>query len=361
MSMLTLMSERGLVNVDEVYARLGSAPAEENVDVVYKEGDIVKVKDEHYATRIRRPHLRTPGYIFGKIGTIVRINGSFDNPELAAYREKGPKQPLYTVAFSQKDVWEAYEGAEDDSVQVDINQTWLEPSTQEALETQKRESHKHKHHHHHGKEVDHGDHTHEARFAIEQKAVDLEGDDSEKKKLSEALIQELLAKGVITAEELRQSIEVVDSWDQDPRGPKIVARAWVDPHFKEKLLEDANAALSENSSTKLVVVENTDSVHNLVVCTLCSCYPVAILGLSPPWYKSRSYRAKAVKDPRGTLKDFGTILSPHVKMKVHDATADLRFMVLPKRPEGTQGWSESDLAKLVTRDSLIGVSFPKTP
>lgn len=143
----------------------------------------------------------------------------------------------------------------------------------------------------------------------------------------------------------------------------MVARAWVDADFKARLLEDGNAAARElgidasnvNAPTKLTVVENTREVHNLVVCTLCSCYPAKLLGLSPQWYKSRIYRARALREPRAVLADFGTELPAQVSVRVHDSTADCRYLVLPLRPAHTEGWSEQRLADLVSRDSMIGL------
>ena len=140
-----------------------------------------------------------------------------------------------------------------------------------------------------------------------------------------------------------------------------MAKAWVDPGFRERLLADANMAVAElgfeMTTTKLVAVENTPSQHNVVVCTLCSCYPRDLLGLPPAWYKSRAYRARIVREPRAVLREFGTDLSADIAVHVHDSTADIRFLVLPQRPEGTQGMSEPQLAELVTRDSMIGVSL----
>jgi nitrile hydratase len=153
-------------------------------------------------------------------------------------------------------------------------------------------------------------------------------------------------------------------------GPKLVARAWSDPAFKDLLLRDASAACASlgidasntTAKTVLTVVENTEAVHNLVVCTLCSCYPRSILGLSPDWYKSRSYRARAVLEPRAVLAEFGTEVPADCRVAVHDSTADLRYFVLPQRPRGTEGWSVDALARLVTRDSMIGVTrLPDDP
>jgi nitrile hydratase len=163
--------------------------------------------------------------------------------------------------------------------------------------------------------------------------------------------------------EIHSTVSLLEKMSSS-QGAKLVARAWVDPKFKELLLKNASAAGAEmgivttnpNAPTVLIVVENTDKIHNLCVCTLCSCYPSSILGLSPSWYKSRSYRSRAVKEPRAVLAEFGTILKNDVAIIVHDSTADTRYMVLPERPKYTENFTEDELASIVTRDSLIGVT-----
>lgn len=173
-----------------------------------------------------------------------------------------------------------------------------------------------------------------------------------------ALKELLIDKGVVTADEVRRQIELRD-FITPACGAKVVARAWIDAGFRARLLADGNAAVAEMgyhmASTKLVAVENTADLHNVVVCTLCSCYPRDLLGLPPSWYKSRAYRARVVREPRAVLAEFGTRLADDVAVRVHDSTADMRFLVVPLRPAGTQGMSEEALAALVTRDSMIGV------
>ena len=175
----------------------------------------------------------------------------------------------------------------------------------------------------------------------------------------------LVEKGIITADAVRQQIEIVDA--RTPAdGAMVVARSWVDPAFKARLLQDAKSAVTElgfesGESPILVAVENTHKVHNVVVCTLCSCYPRALLGLPPDWYKSLSYRSRAVVDPRGVLQEFGLDLDPDVEVRVYDSSADMRYLVIPERPPGTEYMSEAELASLVTRDSLIGVTKPRPP
>ena len=145
----------------------------------------------------------------------------------------------------------------------------------------------------------------------------------------------------------------------------MVARAWVDPDYRARLLADGSAAISElgfdGDRNPIQVVENTPEVHNVVVCTLCSCYPWAVLGLPPVWYKSAPYRSRAVADPRGVLADFGVSLPKNTEIRIWDSTAEIRYLVVPMRPAGTEGWSEEKLAELVTRDSMVGTGLPKSP
>jgi len=180
-----------------------------------------------------------------------------------------------------------------------------------------------------------------------------------------ALEELLVAKGVTKREDVRKAIDwLVSRTPAD--GARLVARAWVDPEFKQRLLEDARAAalevgLDPGPSPVVVAVENTESVHHMVVCTLCSCYPRALLGPPPDWYKSLPYRSRAVSDPRGVLSEFGVELDDDIELRVLDSTADMRYLVIPRRPEGTDGMSEDELAALVTRDSMIGVVEPAAP
>ncbi|MPZ36090.1 MAG: nitrile hydratase subunit alpha [Rhodospirillales bacterium] len=178
--------------------------------------------------------------------------------------------------------------------------------------------------------------------------------------IMETAVRELLIdKKLIGADEIRRQIEVLDS-RMPALGARVVARAWTDPAFRARLLADGRAACEElgisfYDDTSLIAVENTDKVHNLIVCTLCSCYPRPVLGLPPDWYKARPYRARAVVEPRAVLAEFGTIIPDEVEVRVHDSTAMVRYLVLPKRPAGTGHFSEEELAALVTRDTMIGV------
>ena len=189
---------------------------------------------------------------------------------------------------------------------------------------------------------------------------------SENELRTEALEALLAEKGLVSA----QAIDAVVSYYENDVGPqngaRVVARAWADPAYKRRLLTDGTAAIKELGYTGaqgeyMVVVENTSAVHNVVVCTLCSCYPWPTLGLPPAWYKSSGYRSRAVIDPRGVLREFGVELSDEVEVRVWDSTSDVRYLVLPQRPSGTERLSEEDLAAIVTRDSMIGVGLVPSP
>ena len=173
----------------------------------------------------------------------------------------------------------------------------------------------------------------------------------------------LLEKGVLTEPEIQDRVSYMESRSPE-NGARLVARAWVDPEFKARLLSDTKTAALElgidaSGPVEFVVVENTPEVHNLIVCTLCSCYPRAILGRPPDWYKSFEYRSRAVREPRAVMREFGFEPPDGVEVAVHDSTADVRYMVLPMRPPGTEGLDEENLAALVTRDALIGVNVPR--
>jgi len=180
--------------------------------------------------------------------------------------------------------------------------------------------------------------------------------------LLDRFVAALKARGVVTEEEIATQIERTDRASPEI-GARMVARAWTDPAYRRLLLTDGSAAAEEVGISMagmppLGVLEDTDRVHHLVVCTLCSCYPRAVLGYPPHWYKSAAYRARAVRDPRGVLAEWGTVLPEGVEVRVVDSTADYRWMVLPRRPAGTEGWDADRLAAIVTRDALVGVSLP---
>jgi nitrile hydratase len=180
--------------------------------------------------------------------------------------------------------------------------------------------------------------------------------------LAQAIGNLLLAKAVFTADDLQRSLESIDA-AQPAHAARLVARAWLDPAFKDRLLADVNAAAREldldAGAIPIRAIENTPALHNVIVCTLCSCYPRMLLGLPPDWYKSRAYRSRVVREPRAVLAEFGTTITDDVELRVHDSTAELRYMVVPLRPAGTESWDEARLASIVTRDCLIGVAVPR--
>ena len=205
----------------------------------------------------------------------------------------------------------------------------------------------HNHHHSH-------DHKHEDAHSH------LPSDPELRVKAIETL---LLRKGLIDSETLDELIDTYENKIGPQNGAKVVAKAWVDESYKKRLLADATAAIRELSyqgrqGENMVVVENTPDIHNIVVCTLCSCYPWPVLGIPPTWYKSDEYRSRTVREPRKVLSEFGVNVDPKVKVKVWDSTAELRYLVLPMRPKGTEHLNESELAELVTRNSMIGTGLP---
>ena len=176
----------------------------------------------------------------------------------------------------------------------------------------------------------------------------------------------LTEKGYVDPKALDLIVDTYETKIGPRNGAKVVAKAWVDPDYKARLIKDATAAIAELGYTgrqgeHMVALENSDAVHNLVVCTLCSCYPLPVLGLPPVWYKSAPYRSRAVMDPRGVLEDFGLTLPATMEVRVWDSTAEIRYLVVPQRPVGTDGWSEEGLAALVTRDSMIGTGLALDP
>ncbi|MFT5115751.1 MAG: nitrile hydratase alpha subunit [Parasphingorhabdus sp.] len=206
-------------------------------------------------------------------------------------------------------------------------------------------SHGHDHPHDHAPPPDHGPVTQVQAIQI-------------------ALQELLIEKNIVSAGEIREMVELIDSITPS-RGAEVVAKAWLDPEFKSRLLQDGTAACQELGidlrPTPLVVVENTRSIHNVIVCTLCSCYPRMLLGLPPDWYKSTAYRSRVVVEPRAVLEEFGTQLDPKLSIRVHDSTADMRYMVLPRQPDNAEGFTEQQLMALVTRDCMIGVVLPTVP
>jgi nitrile hydratase len=218
------------------------------------------------------------------------------------------------------------------------------------------------HHHHHDHDHDH-DHDHGHHHHHDHDHTEPPSDLVLRVKALESL---LIDKGLVDTTAIDQIVETYETKIGPRNGARVVAKAWSDPAFKKWLLEDATAAIASldyagRQGEHMKVVENTPAVHNLVVCTLCSCYPWPVLGLPPVWYKSAPYRSRAVADPRGVLKEFGTELGTNVQVRVWDSTAELRYLVLPERPAGTEGWSEDQLAALVTRNAMIGVEVIPNP
>ena len=197
--------------------------------------------------------------------------------------------------------------------------------------------------------TDHDDHDHSRTF---------QPDHPEPTSDAALALRELLIEGGHYTAEEEQAVIANMQGASPENGGKIVARAWTDPDYKQRLLENGAESIKklgfELEPYEFTVMENTDRVHNVIVCTLCSCYPRALLGMSPAWYKSKSYRSRVVREPRAVLSEFGVNLTDDIDVRVHDSTAELRYMVLPQRPDGTDDWSENDLAALITRDSLIG-------
>ena len=209
--------------------------------------------------------------------------------------------------------------------------------------------HDHDDHHDHGHHHDH-DHSELSEVQLRVRAL-------------ETILTE---KGYVDPASLDLLIETYEKKVGPRNGARVVARAWADPAFRERLLAEATAAINElgyagRQGEHIIALENTPQKHNMVVCTLCSCYPWPVLGLPPVWYKSAPYRSRAVSDPRGVLRDFGVELATDTEIRIWDSTAEIRYLVLPMRPAGTDGWSEERLADLVTRDSMIGTGLPKHP
>ncbi|CAK9018914.1 Probable nitrile hydratase (NHase) (Nitrilase) [Durusdinium trenchii] len=373
-SICSALLEHQLLSNAELGVELGADDSEAKPR--FAVGDVVRVRESGHACRWRRPHLRTPGFVHGVCGTVERSLGSFANPEQLAFGGQAwTKCPLYLVRFDAKSIQDFDAGeVGEDQVTVEIYQSWLENADLQELEQQRkkrRETAKASDGHPDCKRAktdqsDHGhnhDHVHEERSVVEQRAVD---EELPCPAIARALVAAVQKKGIVGADELRQSIERLDEGDRNrgAAGRKVVARAWVDQQFKVRLMADANSACAElglnavnpTAPTQLVVFEQTPKVHHLIVCTLCSCYPLPLLGLSPDWYKSREYRSRAVREPRKVLKEFGTELPQEVQVVVHDSTADCRYMILPQRPRGTEDWSEEKLQEIITRDSMIGVT-----
>lgn len=396
--------ERGVLAPGELDAALGAPAAPPSAERSrFRPGDRVRVRAERPLRRWRKPHLRTPGYIFGARGVVERCEGAFADPEFLAFRARASAAPqqLYRVRFAQAELWpegggaplgggaESAEGG-GDAVYADVYEPWLEPSAAAEAgphrpppapardqgarapgpahahaESARAHAHAHAHEHAHA----HG-HEHLSRAELEQRAVDAEGREAPGERIVAALLDTLPARGALELEDVRRAIEAMDGAARRADGARLVARAWVDAGFRARLLDDASAAAAElgisatnaTAPTVLRAVACTPHEHHIVVCTLCSCYPLSILGLSPSWYKSRHFRARAVREPRALLADsFGLRLPERTRVCVHDSTADVRYFVLPLRPPRTDGLGEAELARLVTRDTMLGVAQCAAP
>jgi hypothetical protein len=386
-------------------ALFGSGSFEQNASSTespkFQTGQAVRVSTFDPSTSVawKRPHIRTPGYIYGVAGVIERVCGTHPDPFLA-FGWEAPLVQLYIVRFRQCDIWpEQYdsnadqgtrgggsEGKDDngDVVEVEIYEHWLQPteeSSGHAYATMQLLDHSDSyaegdqdcvlgHAHSHSHDHEHGDRSHDSRLHVEERAVRLEGPPRPGQELHKALLQLLLQEQIVTSDEMRAMMERLDTAGRRLLGADLVVQAWLDDAFRERLIQDAASAALEigisasnaNAPTVLTVVPNTPQVHNLIVCTLCSCYPAPLLGLAPSWYKSREYRSRAVREPRRVLEqDFGSI--PDIyglaqkQIRVHDSTADHRYMVLPERPSGTtEDWTAEQLRSIVTRDCMLGVA-----
>jgi nitrile hydratase len=368
---------------------------ENNETTLYKPGDSVRVgKFDKNGMEWKRPHIRTPGYVYGVAGTIERVCGRHADPSLLAFGLPSPAPvQLYRVRFRTQDIWPEQQQQQhagkkkndgDVVVEVEVYEHWLEPAdtsmghdfegkdlfNHASGEGSDCQDHSHAHHHHHGHHHGHEDdeddpHTHEARPLVEERAIQREGVPRPGKELFQALFGLLKDKDVVTSSEIRIMCEKMDTAEKQLDGATLVVNAWLDASFEERLLADASSAAQElgistanaNAPTVLTVVKNTPMTHNLIVCTLCSCYPSSLLGIAPSWYKSREYRARAVREPRRVLEEFGLTLETAKGIRVHDSTADHRYIVLPERPADTFGWSKEKLKSIITRDTMVGVAI----
>jgi nitrile hydratase len=314
----------------------------------FKIGEIVRI-------RYTDPpgHIRTPYFIRGKIGQVIRILGTFANPEELAYGRDGkPIKPVYSVRFLQKDLWKNYTGQLKDTAIVEVMENWLEKNDvgQNSIDKKNREI-THKYSNYDIKRTN-GNETSENDSSLTEHMI-----------MAQAVEELLIEKKVFSTDELNQKLEEIDS--QSPvLGARLVARAWIDSDFKDRLLQDVNATAKETGidagPIQILAIENTPVLHNTIVCTLCSCYPKFLIGLPPKWYKSREYRSRMISEPRIVLAEFGTIISNNVEVRIYDSTAELRYMVLPMPPENIKGLNEDQLIALVTRDSMIGTSLLKS-
>ena len=351
LSLIRILIKDNIIEHNDLLTALGcDSNSTESSEAKFKKGERVNVNSQyHLNTPWDRPHIRTPGYLFGKNGTVERICGEFPSPTLQALGISNSPSPLYRVTFCQKDIWPDYEGSPTDTIEAEIYESWLAPPVKQVDEPQEEKPKKKPH--------DHLKHS--------------ENENPRYLRVVEALKVILLNKELITLDLLRTAIEESENIDEvPPHGVDMVAKAWMEPEYAKLLVSSPKEAMevfgisstgsttSEHKAPLLVVVRNTEEVHNVVVCTLCSCYPTVLLGKPPSWYKSIAYRSRVVREPRKVLEEFGLNLPKTVSVKVHDSTADMRYLVLPMRPAGTENFTIDQLKPLITRDSLVGVTVP---
>ena len=312
---------------------------------MFAPGAHVRVKDDWPETR-GPVHIRTPHYLRGMQGTVVRTFGAYPNPEDLAFARPAARRMLYHVAFDQPAVWQ--EGRAGDELLVETLRTLAGAGMMAGSSCPAKA----------GSGRDAGGSGVRPRATMNILETDGE-------KLLAAVRDLLAAKGLVSNAEISERIAITDAANPG-QGARMVAKAWTDPAYRALMLEDGTKAAEDlgipmRGAPPLGVLENTAEVHNLVVCTLCSCYPRAVLGYPPFWFKSAAYRARGVRDPRGLIAEWGTVLPEGVKIRVVDSTADYRWMVLPRRPAGTEGWSEERLAAIVREGDMIGVTVPALP
>jgi nitrile hydratase len=287
----------------------------------FEPGDRVRTR-RRPVERLGEQHTRLPGYAQERSGVVERSYPAMSLPDASAERDERAEY-VYAVSFAASDLWP--DGDPRSRVSVDVFESYIDPRRTEMATT-----------------------TDDA--ALRMRAI-------------ETL---LIEKGLLT-EAVVDRIATAYEHDIGPmRGARVVARAWVDDDFRARLLDDGTAAMAELDvggfvAEHVVVVENTPQTHNMVVCTLCSCYPWGVLGLPPSWYKSPEYRSRAVREPRAVLREFGLELPEETAIRVWDSSSEVRYLVLPMRPEGTDGLDEAALAELVTRDAMVGTGVPKEP
>lgn len=414
LSIARAMERRGFVKMADLEEVLGvgSPPT---AGARFREGDYVTVRHERdiWPMPYRKPHLRTPGYVHGVTGKVVKSLGKQEDPNANAFLQCKIPTHVYSVRFWSSALWplaaagdrgaKADGGENGACVDVDIYEPWLVAGSAEAcrgLEGGLLRM---------GSSDDSFASAAIGNPSPKRRRIELEAQAKECPDIERApsvsayetfatgLIDRLIRNGLFKAEDLHHEVEAWNVRSVDPLGPKLVARAWLDPAFKQLLSCDADAAVkamndgkglgaildSHNHAddqhddevhrdlagghavdkvavgSRLIALENTADVHNVVVCTLCSCYPLAVLGYAPAWYKSIAYRVRMVREPRVVLAEFGLELPPQVQVRVHDSLSEKRYIVLPQRPAGTEGWSESDLRALVTRDCMVGVGLAR--